>query len=88
MTSPIHVDGNAVGGLLIEVFGHEMTDVRGCCAACQTENALGSLMVYRAGPGDVVRCPVCQAVVIVLVPHEGRHRIYFSALRWLEPAWG
>lgn len=82
-----HVDGNAVGGLLIEVFGHEMTDARGRCAACGAINAFGALLVYRSGPGDVVRCPGCESVVIVVVPHEGRHRVHFSAMRWLEPAW-
>ena len=32
MTSDAHLDGNAMGGLLIEVFGQEMTDALGCCA--------------------------------------------------------
>jgi Family of unknown function (DUF6510) len=83
-----HLDGNAVGGLLIEVFGHEMTDARGCCAACGAVNAVGALLVYRSGPGDVVRCPGCEAAVMIVVPHEDRHRIHFSGMRWLEPAWG
>jgi hypothetical protein len=82
-----HLDGNAVGGLLIEIFGHEMTDARGCCAACGTVNAVGALVVYRSGPGDVVRCPGCEAVVMTVVPHERRHRVHFAAIRWLEPAW-
>ena len=28
------LDGNAIGGLLIEVFGTEMTTATGICAAC------------------------------------------------------
>ena len=86
MTSDDHVDGNAIGGLLIEVFGREMTDARGCCAACGAVNAMGGLLVYRAGPGDVVRCPSCEAVVVVAVPLRDAPRIHFTAIRWLEPA--
>jgi Family of unknown function (DUF6510) len=84
----IHVDGNAVGGVLIEVFGHEMTDAHGCCAACGAVNPMGALMVYRGGPGDVARCPACGTAVIVVVPHHERHRVHFAAIRWLEPAPG
>ena len=29
MTDETHVDGNALGGMLMEVFGREMTDARG-----------------------------------------------------------
>lgn len=83
-----HLDGNAVGGLLIEVFGQEMTGASGCCAACGAVNAVGALVVYRSGPGDVVRCPGCDATVMVIVPHGERHRVHFTAMRWLEPAWG
>jgi hypothetical protein len=28
------VDGNAIGGLLLEVFGTEMTDAPSVCASC------------------------------------------------------
>jgi len=34
------VDGNAIGGLLIEVFGTEMTTAVGTCARC---GAVGDL---------------------------------------------
>ena len=85
MTSDDHVDGNAIGGLLIEVFGREMTDARGCCAACGAVNPMGRLIVYRAGPGDVVRCPSCEAVVVVAVALRDAPRIHFAAIRWLEP---
>jgi uncharacterized Zn finger protein len=85
MANDSHVDGNAIGGLLIEVFGREMTDAVGRCANCGTVNPVARLVVYRSGPGDVVRCPVCSIVVIVATPGPDRPRVYFSALRWLEP---
>lgn len=30
----LHVDGNALGGLLNELFGRDMTDQLGCCGGC------------------------------------------------------
>jgi hypothetical protein len=87
MTDPNHVDGNALGGLLMEVFGREMTDARGCCATCGRVHPVGAMRVYR-GAGDVVRCPSCENVVFVVVTvHEGT-RIHFSGVRWIEPTAG
>jgi uncharacterized protein DUF6510 len=36
-----HVDGNAVGSLLMDVFGREMTDARARCAGCGAIYSLG-----------------------------------------------
>jgi hypothetical protein len=88
MASDTHVDGNAIGGLLIDVFGQEMTDAHGCCANCGDINPVGALIVYRGGPGDVVRCPSCSTVLIVATPGPAGPRVYFSRLRWLQPAPG
>ena len=68
-----HVDGNAIGGLLIEVFGREATSESGRCRECGAENYVGALHVYRAA-GVVVRCPSCQAVLVRVV--EGDERIW------------
>jgi hypothetical protein len=68
-----HVDGNAIGGLLIEVFGREATGESGRCRECGAENYVGALHVYRAA-GVVVRCPSCQAVLVRVV--EGDERIW------------
>ena len=85
MDDETHVDGNALGGLLMQVFGREMTDADGCCASCGSVHAMGAMLVYR-GPGDVVRCPTCDNVVVVAVTIRERTRVHLSALRWLEPA--
>jgi hypothetical protein len=80
-----HVDGNALGGLMLEVFGREMTAARGCCAACGAVNAMATLVVFRGGPGDVARCPVCASVVLVITSLAGGPRVHLTALRWFEP---
>ena len=67
----MHVDGNAVGGLLMDVFGRDPTDVSGRCRDCGAENHVGALLVYRAA-GVVVRCPSCSAVLIKLVEADER----------------
>ena len=59
-----------------------MTDQHGCCDGCGTVSALGSVMVFR-GAGDVVRCPACEAVLIVLVSSSAGLRVSFESLRWL-----
>jgi Family of unknown function (DUF6510) len=84
MTDETHVDGNALGGMLMETFGREMTDARGSCANCGDVHAIGAMPVYR-GPGDVVRCPTCGGVVAVAVTIRERTRMHMTALRWLEP---
>jgi ribosomal protein S27E len=61
------VDGNAVGGMLAMVFGHEMTSAPGRCAHCGTVNEMGAMHVYMRGPGVVVRCPACGEVVLRVV---------------------
>jgi len=86
MINDNHLDGNAVGGLLIDVFGREMTDAHGCCASCGAVHAVAELMVYRSGPGDVLRCPSCTSVLIVAASLPDRPRVYLASLRWLESA--
>jgi ribosomal protein S27E len=65
-----YVDGNAIGGLLGDVFGRDPTDVSGRCAACGAENVVAALRVYRAA-GIVVRCPSCEGVLIRIVAARG-----------------
>ena len=50
------LDGNAIGGLLMEVFGTEMTTATGTCATCGTVSQVAELAVYQPGLGTVVRC--------------------------------
>jgi DNA-directed RNA polymerase subunit RPC12/RpoP len=86
MTDDAHLDGNVLGGLLMEVFGGEMTDALGRCAHCGDRNMVGALLVYQAGPGDVVRCPSCSTVLMVAVRLPAGPRVYLASLRWLQAA--
>ena len=65
------LDGNAIGGLLIEVFGAEMTTAVGICATCGAVSQVAELPVYMAGLGIVVRCRTCDAVLMTFVQIRG-----------------
>jgi Family of unknown function (DUF6510) len=61
------LDGNAIAGLLRDVFGAELTTARGVCASCGATGPVGELVVYLRAPGTVVRCPSCSSVLMVFV---------------------
>ncbi len=64
-------DGNAIGGLLIEVFGAEMTTATGICATCGAVSQVAELAVYRPALGTVVRCRTCDSVLMMFVEIRG-----------------
>jgi hypothetical protein len=61
------LDGNAIGGLLLEVFGAELTAVWGECGSCGARRQVAELAVYVRAPGTVVRCPSCDSVLMTFV---------------------
>jgi hypothetical protein len=71
-TEPQTLDGNAIGGLLLDVFGAEMTTATGRCGSCGRASLVAELAVYLWAPGTVVRCPACTAVLMVFVRIQGR----------------
>jgi Zn finger protein HypA/HybF involved in hydrogenase expression len=79
------LDGNAVAGLLQEVFAVETTTAIGTCADCGAAEAMGAAHVFR-GAGMVMRCPHCDNVLVKVVKAEGRLWIAFPGLRALEVA--
>ena len=65
------LDGNAIGGLLLDVFGADMTTATGVCAYCGAAGELATLVVYLQAPGTVVRCRGCGSVLVVIVDRDG-----------------
>jgi len=88
MTDDRHLDGNALAGVLYELFGREMTDQLGCRDHCGAVNAMGALHVHLDAPGQVIRCPNCESALIVIVHHPIGVRVGFESIRWLEPEQG
>jgi hypothetical protein len=58
------LDANAVGGLLQEIFAVEMTVSPAECAHCGHAGPIGSLLAFVRGSGIVLRCPVCENIVL------------------------
>ncbi len=78
------LDGNAVGGVLASIFGVEMTVATSVCGSCGATGAIATLRVYHAGPGVVVRCPACEAVLMRIVEARDRTWLDLSGVRTLE----
>ena len=79
------LDGNAVAGLLQEVFAVEMTTAIGTCGSCGAAEAVGEMHLFR-GAGMVLRCPHCDNTLVKIVRDDTRMWIGFPGLRTLEVA--
>jgi hypothetical protein len=77
------VDGNAVAGLLQDVFAVEMTTAIAMCDTCGATDAVGALHVFR-GAGIVMRCPHCENVLVTIATDNTRVWIGFAGLHTLQ----
>src|SRR2546430_16222264 len=80
-TSEMKLDGNAIAGLLGEIFAVEMTTAHGTCASGGAVNQFGRADVYVHAPGTVVRCPSCEQVLMRIVRGRGRYWLGLSGVR-------
>ncbi len=67
MNTASMLDGNALGGLLNEIFSMEMTTVPAQCNHCGTQGELGSLRAFMHGSDAVLRCPFCDGIIMRIV---------------------
>jgi hypothetical protein len=79
------LDGNAVAGLLQEVFAVEMTNAIGTCGACGATEPMGAAHVFR-GAGVVFRCAHCDNTLAKIVRSETRVWVGFPGMNALEAA--
>jgi Family of unknown function (DUF6510) len=80
------LDGNAIGGLLQEIFGVEMTTAVRTCANCGDAGPVAEAAVYLRGPGAVMRCPSCTHVLMVVVRRQEMHCVDLQGMVSLVPA--
>ncbi len=78
------VDGNAIAGVLMEHFGHEMTMAEVRCMHCGHTSMMAELAVYLKAPGAVARCPACGEVVMVIVDVRGTERFDMSNMEMMS----
>jgi hypothetical protein len=86
LQSDLKLDGNAIAGLLREIFTVEMTTAQATCAGCRKVRPLGAVDVYVNAPGVVVRCPSCTRVLMRFVRGDGRMWLDLSGTRCIELA--
>jgi Family of unknown function (DUF6510) len=79
------LDGNAVAGLLREVFAVDITTATGTCDNCGATEPVGAVHVFR-GAGIVLRCPHCENALVKIVRDDTRVWIDLRGVRTLEVA--
>ena len=67
MNRELMLDGNAAAGLLEEIFALEMTASPTECANCGNIGEIGTLLAFTQAPGAVLRCSVCENVMLRIV---------------------
>jgi hypothetical protein len=77
------LDGNAVAGVLQEVFAADVTTAIGTCSTCGASEPLGAVHVFR-GAGDVLRCLHCANSLMKIGRGGERLWISFSGIRTLK----
>jgi Zn finger protein HypA/HybF involved in hydrogenase expression len=80
---PLMLDGNAVAGLLQEIFAVDVTTVVGTCASCGASEPIGAIHVFN-GAGTVLRCPHCDNAMVKIVRGDARSWISLEGVRALE----
>jgi hypothetical protein len=79
----LKLDGNAIGGLMLELFGSDLTAAGSICCGCGAHEQMARLDVY-CGAGIVGRCCHCGAVMIRIVQGGGRTWIDLSGTASIE----
>jgi hypothetical protein len=82
----MHVDGNILAGPLSEIFSVDMTSATGTCSSCGDSSALASAMVYLKPKSYIVRCHVCDAILLTIQQTDGSTRIRLSGIAGLTIA--
>jgi hypothetical protein len=80
----IALDGNAIAGDLVELFGVELTSATATCAKCGVAAFVAEAVVYMGGPGRVARCRDCGALLMVLVTIRGTTCVDMSGIADLQ----
>jgi hypothetical protein len=68
------LDGNAVAGVLVEIFGDDLTGAFGTCPDCGRQAELATCRGYTHAPGIVLRCSGCDGVQLRIVRTPGGYR--------------
>jgi ribosomal protein S27E len=79
------LDGNAVAGLLYEVFGEEMTTAIITCAGCGVIAAVAEAVVYPSAPGAIIRCRACGRLLMAITEVNDVYCVDLRGIAALQP---
>jgi hypothetical protein len=83
-TDEQHLDGNAAGGVLGEIFAFEMTTAEVICANCDAVGPIGAALVYATAMGTIIRCPSCGEALMRIAHGPQRYWVDFSGTRLMQ----
>lgn len=78
------LDGNAIGGVLYEIFRSEMTTAELTCGHCGNASQVAEEVVYVRAPGTVMRCRACTSVLVVVVRKQEMNCVDMSGVAALR----
>ena len=81
-----HLDSNAAGSVLEQIFAFEMTRAEVSCANCDTVGPIGAAVVYTTAMGTIVRCPGCGEALMRIAHGPQRLWVDFSGTRLMQLA--
>jgi hypothetical protein len=81
---PTYLDGNAIAGMMSEVFTMDVTTAVGHCDGCGRVAVVAEARVYVDAPGAVLRCAGCDAVLMRVVSTPDRTWIDLRGLAVLQ----
>ena len=84
----VALDGNAIGGLLLEVFGMDLTAAQTICATCGATAVVAETVVYLRAPGTVVRCRTCGSVLMIIAQIRDVSCVDLSGMTALDTGQG
>ena len=82
--SDLVLDGNAAAGVLHEIFVTDTTAAQIQCDACGSVSAVGSLRLYAAPIGAVLRCIHCDSILMSAVHTPHGRWLQMSGARYLR----
>ena len=84
----VALDGNSIGGLLLEVFGKDLTAAQTICATCGAAAVVAETVVYLRAPGTVVRCRTCGSVLMIISQIRGMSCVDLGGMTALDTGQG
>ncbi|MDR6141738.1 hypothetical protein QE375_001292 [Microbacterium foliorum] len=78
------VDGNAAGGILLELFGRDMTSARAACAHCEREAELADAIAELDPAGVILLCRGCGRTLLTCLRDGGSATLVIGALSLLR----